>query len=115
LGQGIESFGANAQGLMRSIGDVEVVMDGTKEAYFELRFEELLDTYERAGVMLDRIEGQALDLKDRSLLWVYVIEWLGVTGTALFAGFVLWTIMVRRRLYREASATRLTLSAVYPR
>jgi len=33
-------------------------------------------------------------------------DW-AVTGTSLICGFVLWTLMVRRRLYREVVTTRL--------
>jgi hypothetical protein len=56
--------------------------------------------------ILEEIEGRAVDLKDRALLWVYLIEWLAVTGTCLAAGFVLWTLMVRRRLYKEIAVTK---------
>jgi len=47
-------------------------------------------------------------LKDRALLWVYIIGWLAVTATALVSSFLLWSIMVRRRLYREVQLTRLS-------
>jgi hypothetical protein len=48
-------------------------------------------------------------VKNRALLWVYMIDWL-VTSAALFiSGYVLWTLMVRRRLYREAKGTRFDM------
>ncbi len=53
------------------------------------------------------IEGDAMGLKGRTLLWVYLIEWLAVTGVGMMCGFVLWSTMVRRRLYREVKTTRL--------
>jgi len=56
---------------------------------------------------LDDFEKDAIDLKNMALLWVYVIEWSIVTATALIAGFVLWSLMVRRKLYQEVGATRL--------
>ena len=79
-------------------------------AYFELRFEEVLDAYEEVVEGLGQLEVEAIELKDRALLWVYVIEWLSVTGTAMVAGVLLWTIMVRRRLYREVGTTRMVAS-----
>jgi hypothetical protein len=45
--------------------------------------------------------------KDAALFWVYVIEWLVTAATPFISGFVLWTLMLRRRLYREVTATRL--------
>ena len=49
----------------------------------------------------------ATRIKERTLLWVYVVEWLSVTGVSLFSGLIVWTLMVRRRLYREVGETRL--------
>jgi hypothetical protein len=46
-------------------------------------------------------------MKDRALAWVYVTEWLAITGTTMICGYVLWAIMVRRRLYRAVRVTRL--------
>jgi len=55
---------------------------------------------------MGEIEDRAVRLKEGALLWVCIIR-LSVTGTALFCGVVL-SLMVRRRLYREVDATRLT-------
>jgi hypothetical protein len=44
---------------------------------------------------------------DAALLWVHVINWLVVTATFMFSGFVLWTLMVKRRLYRDVRSTQL--------
>lgn len=49
----------------------------------------------------------AMDELNRALLWIHVINWLVVCGTFMASGFVLWTLMVRRRLYREVASTRL--------
>jgi len=103
----VESFGANAQRVMRSVDEVKGAIAEAEDAYLDLNFEDVLDTYERVGTMLDDTERQAVELKNRALLWVYLIEWLAVTGTALLAGFILWTTMVRRTLYKETRVTRI--------
>ncbi len=103
----IEAFGANTQVLMRDIDEVNDLISGATEAYIDLRFEELLGTYEEIGEMFGAIEEKAVALKDRALLWVYVIEWLAVSGTSLVAAFTLWSLMVRRKLYREIGVTKL--------
>jgi len=36
-----------------------------------------------------------------------------VTGTLMISSYVLWSLMIRRRLYREAASTRLSASDSY--
>jgi hypothetical protein len=103
----IEKFGANTRGIMREMDWINVEVAGAREEYIELRFEEVLHTYEGIGEVLGELEEEAILLKDRALLWVFIIEWLAVFGVSLVAGYALWSIMVRRRLYREIETTRL--------
>jgi uncharacterized membrane protein len=49
----------------------------------------------------------ALKARRSALLWVFVTEWLVVTATSLICGIGVWTLMVRRRLYREVASTRM--------
>jgi hypothetical protein len=35
-----------------------------------------------------------------------LIEWATISATFAIGGFVLWTLMVRRQLYREVKQTR---------
>jgi len=102
-----ESFGANTQRIMSRFGEMDEAISQAMPQYLELRFEEMLETYRRVGEMLEDAEAEAVKLKNRTLLWVYTIEWLAVTGTSLVCGFLVWSLMVRRRLYREVGATRL--------
>ena len=55
------------------------------------------------------LEELAVKLKDRALLWIYIIEWLAILATAMICGSVLWALMIRRRLYREVQATTFRL------
>jgi hypothetical protein len=48
----------------------------------------------------------ALEARDAALFWIFVTEWLVVSGTGLICGFAIWTLMVRRRMYREVGITR---------
>jgi hypothetical protein len=52
--------------------------------------------------------GLALRLKDRALQWIHGIEWAVLAGTSVLVSSLIWALMVRRRLYREARSTRLT-------
>lgn len=54
------------------------------------------------------IESGLTRMKKNTLLWIYVSEWLAVLSTGMVCGVVVWALMVRRRLYREAGVTRLS-------
>ena len=103
----IEDFGANTQGIMRDLDEINDMIAGARQDYIELRFEEVTEVYDDISDFLEDLEQEALELKDRALLWVYLIEWLAVTGVSMVAGFMVWTLMVRRRLYREIGTTRM--------
>ena len=55
---------------------------------------------------MDRLGRGAVDVKDRTLIWVYIVEWLSVLDVSLIAGSVLWALMMRRKLYKEIETTR---------
>jgi len=40
------------------------------------------------------------------MYWIFVTEWLVVSATGLICGFAVWTLMIKRRLYREVKVTR---------
>jgi hypothetical protein len=48
---------------------------------------------------------EALALKDRALAYLYLSEWLAVTGTLVICGSVLYEIMIRRRVYKVVGTT----------
>lgn len=51
-----------------------------------------------------------MKVKERALMWVYLIEWSVITGTFGVVGFATWTLMLRKRLYREVETTRYDVS-----
>jgi len=106
-----DAFGANTDKCVQALDEVDQLILEARPQYFELRFEEALESYRNAGERLETLEAEALKLKDRALLWIYVIEWLAVTGTSMVCGLALWSVMIRRRLYREVRMTRLTQAA----
>ena len=101
-----ESFGADTGRIMPEIEEADAAISRAHGQYLELRYEEMLQTSEPIESMIQALERQAVVLKNRALAWVYAIEWLSVTATALFCGFMLWTIMIQRKLYRQVQTTR---------
>ena len=101
-----ESFGANTQEVIYGLGEVDRAVAEAGSRYLDLSFEAALESYNEAALEMVEIEDRAIELKDRAFLWVYVIEWLTVSGTALLCGMVLWFLMIQRRLYQEVDVTR---------
>ncbi len=102
----VENFGANTQGIMSMIDETDELLASAMPMYLELRFEDVLEVYQDARALFTGIESEAIKLKNRVLLWVYVVEWLVVSGTMILTGGLLWSIMVRRRLYKEVRVTK---------
>jgi hypothetical protein len=102
-----ESFGANMNPILEDLGTIIAKKGKVDELYTEQEYPEA-----RAGYMdviddLERLTQEAIDVKDRAMTWVYVLQWFAVSGTAMLAGFLLWSLMVRRRLFRAVDSTRL--------
>jgi len=102
----VDRFGANTGGLERKIAQAD---DGKEEAerlYLEGEYEGCYDQIKLMADGLAKLNEEAMTLKDRALFWVYLTEWSVVSGTSVLAGFALYSLMIRRRLYREVSVTR---------
>jgi hypothetical protein len=102
-----DSFGANTHDMYIRIGEADDLRGSSLASYRSYSFSDAIEIMESAITRLYELRDDAYDLKNRALLWVYLIEWVTVTGTLLLSGFLVWTLMVRRRLYVEVTTTRL--------
>jgi len=73
----------------------------------------VLQEYREAGELMESLlsmvhdfDAKAMREKDRALLWIYVTEWVAVTGTLLVGLTLIQVLMVKRSLYRRVQATR---------
>jgi hypothetical protein len=48
---------------------------------------------------------RSIDLKNRALIYVYVIEWIAVTSVLVISGSAVFELMVRRKTYKEVATT----------
>jgi hypothetical protein len=101
-----EIFGADSSGIHDRSGEAEEFRIEAAQSYLDGEFVEAHETMTLAMVELEELEEDAAKLKDSALFWVYLVQWLTTTGTFLVAGFVLWSLMIRRSLYRDVSSTR---------
>jgi uncharacterized membrane protein len=103
----VDAFGGDPTQVNEEIRLLDEHNEASKDMYLDHNYQGALDSAREAMEKVKTIEKLAIQIKNQALLWVYITEWLAVTGTGLLCGFVVWTLMVRRRLYREIETTRL--------
>ena len=103
----VEKFGANPNPIERKMGEAGDLVRGAENLYVRKELDAAMGKLEEIEEALVRLQEDAMVLKDQALFWVYFIEWLVTVGTVLMSGLLVWTLMVRRRLYHEVGETRL--------
>ncbi len=103
----IDKFGANTAPLHQMLDDLEEKRSQANKLHLLGDYQASWHAIKDALDGLTRISQESAKLRTRALFWVYVTEWLSVSATSMFCGFILWTVMVRRRYYREVRTTRL--------
>ena len=102
----IDRFGANTQVIQDEINRLEDIYRTAETLYMEHDFDGSDGIIQTGLREFTKAEVMAMREKDAALLWIYVIEWLIASSTLIISGMVLWTLMVRRRLYRSVQVTR---------
>ncbi len=103
----VDRFGANPASIYSVLVEAQAMRKPVERQFVEGDFEAALATMEAAIDEMEEVYLVADRVMKRALFWVYVTEWLVVSGTAIFSTYLLWSLMIRRRLYREVEATRL--------
>ena len=102
----VERCGANPRRLDVLLAGLEQQFNLAGEKYVVQDFEGCQDTMNSGWKALSNAESEAMKLKANALAWIYVVEW-SITSSALtFSGFLLWTLMVKRKLYKSAGLTK---------
>ncbi len=102
-----DEFGANLEPIEAQMVDIIDQKEIANGNYIIQELEESSALVERVLADIDGLTQEAIYAKDRALFWTFLIEWLVVSGTCMFAGFLVWTLMVKRSLYKEAHVTKL--------
>jgi len=103
----VSKFGANTAPVEKMLGDAHSARSKADRDYLNGEIDECIQGERDALAILDSAFRKAYELRDEALFWVYLTEWLVVASTGMVCGFVLWTVMVHRRLYREVGETKL--------
>ncbi len=102
----VERFGANPAEAVKALEEVENQHAWVSKQYLEGRYEEAMEGLSAILTQFSHIERQLIRAKERALLWMYVAEWIGVAASLLVCTSLLWTIMVKRKLYKQVATTR---------
>ncbi len=102
----VEGFGGNARPILKEMGVFDQMVADAKEEYLNSDFNAALLKAQKAGEKLKEIDDLAVKVKNSALMWVYVIEWLSVSGVSLVSGALMWSLMVKRKMYRDVGSTR---------
>lgn len=104
--QFVEQFGGNVDRLYASLNQVTERKSAADSAYLEGDFDECLEMMDMIRADQVSISKEAMAAKDRALLWIYVTEWSALMATLLLSGLAVWSLMIRRSLYREVGTSR---------
>jgi hypothetical protein len=104
----IDKFGANTASLGVLIDELEAKRNEASRLYMKGEYQQSLDAMEEALEGILSVSAESASLKRKALFWVYLTEYLIVSGSSVLCGFILWTLMIKRRYYREVETTRLT-------
>jgi len=105
----ISKLGGNPAPLEAMLKEVEEKLAKSRVLYLEYEFEESLELAERMVGDLGRVSAETVKVKDQVFLTIYLIEWSVLMSTGMVTGVVVWSLMVRRRLYKEAGSTRMSM------
>jgi uncharacterized membrane protein len=103
----VDAFGANSLSLDVGLESVATMKAEADSLYLGQDYEAALAMLGRIMEEVRELGAEAVRMKNQALMWIFAIEWLVVTSTAIVCGLALWALMVRRRLYREVEMTRL--------
>ncbi len=103
----VARFGANPRRIEQGIAEVVEMKIDADTHYVKQDFVAVLTKLGEIGTRIRQLGEEATELKNNALMWVFIAEWFIVTATFMIAGYVLWSLMIRRRLYRDIQVTRL--------
>jgi hypothetical protein len=101
-----ELFGADSSGIFAESNAIDEGRRRSGDLYLDRDFKGAHDAIEAALGDLVELQAKAMQLKNKALVWVYLVEWLATMSVLMISCVVLWSLMVRRTLYREIPSTQ---------
>ncbi len=104
----VERFGISTVDLYSELDDINVLKMQAEEHYRQDDYDSAAEVFEEINSAWSELNMKAIRVKENALIWVYIIEWLIVTSAAIISGTVVWTLMIRRKMYKEIATTRIS-------
>ena len=102
----VSRFGANLDGVEDKLAEVEESLAIARRSFIDMELAKSMEEVEHVLDLLMEADALAVKAKHSALFWLYVTEWLVITATLLIVGSILWSLMVRRKMYKEVHSTR---------
>jgi hypothetical protein len=103
----VEAFGGNPLKLRERVMGLDDIKASAEDLYLQGDFQGALDALIDAEAEQSALRVAATKAKDEALFWIYLTEWFALTGTFLISSYILWSLMVKRKLYRDVAVSRL--------
>ncbi len=103
----VQKFGGNTLPVERQLSTLDGEVKKARILYLEGDLDSASKVMKSVMAEYPAIDERIKNVKDRALLWIHSVEWMVITSTSAIVGVALWSIMVRRKLYREPGKTRL--------
>ena len=104
-----DKAGANLRDVELELAGLDGDRRQVKSLYIDNRMVECHDLSVSLGARYEDLIDKALKAKDKALFWIFLVEWVVVAATSMVTGVVAWSLLVRKRLYREVGQTRLRI------
>jgi predicted DNA-binding protein len=103
-----DRMGGRTTRVQKLLDDLDSSRGRVDGLYIEQAYEACIGEMEALLLDLDGVAEEAIQAKNAAFLWIYVIEWSGVTATLFLSGYFLYAVMIRRRLYKQVGMTQAT-------
>ncbi len=102
-----EKAGANLHNVELDLAELNADRRRVDSLYNGNQMEECHDLCVSLQINYEKLIDKALKAKDKTFFWIFVVEWVVVSATSMVTAVIVWTLLVKRRLYREVGQTRL--------
>ncbi len=102
----VQKFGGNTIIVERELSSLDKDRQKAKDCYVKGDLDGASKLLKKVMAQYPVIDDRMQKIKDKALFWIHSVEWMVTTSTFIIVGLVLWSIMVRRKLYRETRTTR---------
>lgn len=102
----VEKFGTRTSPLIPEINANDDRRKMAEALYIEQDFQGAIELLDDVHTRLNELGQESLKLMEQTMFWIWVIEYLTVTATIFTSSYIIWTLMVRHRLYKEVGLTR---------